>query len=72
MENETCRWKHLGGAMIASCHPKWITDYHYYEPEKMKALLPIFRIIKSFKYCPYCSKPIELPKWMVEAKEGEI
>lgn len=59
-----CRWKHLGGAMIASCDGKWITGYCYEYEDATNFHREFFHIVKRFKFCPLCGRPIELPAWM--------
>ena len=64
-KEEKCKWKHMGGCMIPGCVGYCITDYEYYYKDLMihKA---IFTFVRTFKFCPLCGKPIELPYWMKE------
>ena len=54
---ETCKWKHQGGCIIASCdNTHCITDYGNHTD--------VHKFISHFKFCPLCGNQIELPKWM--------
>ena len=71
MEEEKCKWKHLGGALMPGCQGYVITDYGSYYKDLMihKA---VFTFVRTFKFCPLCGKPIDLPRWMKEDDEAWI
>jgi hypothetical protein len=63
-----CKWKHLGGMVVASCSGHLaITGYEYDYKESPNFHKTFFyTIMYRFKYCPLCGNPIELPEWLVE------
>jgi len=66
----------MGGCTIVSCNGMCITDYeiHYGEDGLYKHAPPHYHILslyRTFNFCPYCGKPIELPWWMTDDKEWE-
>lgn len=66
--SDKCRTKHQGGCLIQECQGYAITDYTTYYKDLMihKA---IFTLYRDFKFCPFCGKEIDLPKWMGETDE---
>lgn len=63
---DKCAWRHLGGAVLTRCEPQGVVviGYHYGKPTEI--YLKLFKFMQQFKYCPFCGKSIELPKWMTD------
>jgi len=70
MEQEKfkCLIKYHDGAAMTGCQEQVFINYENLFKDLVTHHI-VIKLFKTFKYCPYCGKPIQLPLWMISEDE---
>lgn len=63
--DEKCKLRHMGGSVAPSCQGYAILDYTYWYKD-LRDHTAILQLYRTFKFCPFCGRELQLPWWMVE------